>query len=90
MRLARASGKLLSTKQKTDIPDTKALIKGLPTWHLTGVTDAAVPAIRDTGFWVVFRLTGIGMRCAIICRLVPFEASKNAKVIINYSPRIVM
>ncbi len=47
-----ASGKMVGMKQKPDIQETKALIKGLPTWHLTGVTDAAVPAIRDTGFWL--------------------------------------
>ena len=41
-------------------------------------------------FRVVFRLTGIGMRCVIICRLVPFEASRNAIATINYSPLIVM
>ena len=50
---------MVGMKQKPDIQETKALIKGLPTWHLTGVTDAAVPAIRDTGFWVHYRSFGL-------------------------------
>ena len=54
-----ASGKMLGMKQTTDIQETKALIKGLPTWHLTGVTYAAVPAIKDTGFWVHYRSFGL-------------------------------
>ena len=40
---------------RTDITETRARIKGLPAWHLTGVTGEAVPAIRDTGFWVHYR-----------------------------------
>ena len=46
-------------EKRNDISLTKARIKGLPAWHLTGVTGEAVPAIRDTGFWVHYRSFGL-------------------------------
>lgn len=37
----------------------RATIKGLPVWHLTGVSKEAVSAIKDTGFWVHYRSFGL-------------------------------
>lgn len=71
---------MLGVKQMTDIPETKALIKGLPTLHLTGVTDEAVPAIKDTGFWVHYRSFGLdGWYIAVPNAVLPYFKAALAK-----------
>ena len=59
-------------------------------YYVETPTNAHEMNIRLKEFWVVFRLNSIDVRCAIICSLVPFKASRNAKEIINYSPLIVI
>lgn len=59
MQKDRVSGKKCVMEKRIENLETKARIKGLPTWHLTGVTSDAVPVIRDTGFWVHYRSFGL-------------------------------
>ena len=60
--------------------ETNARIKGLPTWHLTGVTSDAVPVIKDSGFWVHYPSFGLdGWYIALPNAVLPLFKAALAK-----------